>query len=176
VLADYEKMLFGRGPVPVLDPLAPSVSHEMFIPSEWTDYNGHTNDSRYSQLASEASDTFFRAIGFTPEYLATGRTFYTVEGHSRFLDQTRAGDKIKVLTRVSSYDEKRIHLWSEVVREDGVVAFTAEHLFMHVDTSTGKTSPMGSEMMSLLKPIADAHAKLPAPIGIGRHVGERPAK
>jgi carnitine 3-dehydrogenase len=81
-----------------------------------------------------------------------------------------------VLTRVSSYDEKRIHLWSEVVREDGVVAFTAEHLFMHVDTSTGKTSPMGSEMMSLLKPIADAHAKLPAPIGIGRHVGERPAK
>ena len=160
----------------MLDLLAPSVSHEMFIPAEWTDYNGHTNDSRYSQLVSEASDTFFRAIGFTPEYLATGRTFYTVEGHSRFLDQTRSGDKIKVLTRVSSYDEKRIHLWSEVVREDGVVAFTAEHLFMHVDTSTEKTSPMGSDMFALLKPIADAHAKLPAPIGIGRHVGERPAK
>jgi carnitine 3-dehydrogenase len=176
VLADYEKMLFGRGPVPVLDPLAPSVSHEMFIPAEWTDYNGHTNDSRYSQLVSEASDTFFRAIGFTPEYLATGRTFYTVEGHSRFLDQTRAGDKIKVLTRVVSYDEKRIHLWSEVVREDGVVAFTGEHLFMHVDTASGKTSAMGSEMFTLLKPIAEAHAKLPAPAGIGRHVGERPAK
>jgi hypothetical protein len=74
VLADYERELFGRGPVPVLDPLAPSVSHEMIIPADWTDYNGHTNDSRYSQLASEASDTFFRAIGFTPEYLATGRT------------------------------------------------------------------------------------------------------
>jgi len=47
---------------------------------------------------------------------------------------------------------------------------------MHVDTSTEKTSPMGSDMFALLKPIADAHAKLPAPIGIGRHVGERPAK
>ena len=99
-----------------------------------------------------------------------------MEGHTRFLDQTKAGDKIKVLTRVASYDEKRIHLWSEVVREDGVVAFTAEHLFMHVDTATGKTSPMGQEMFLLLEPIAKAHAKLPAPVGIGRHVGERPAK
>jgi carnitine 3-dehydrogenase len=62
------------------------------------------------------------------------------------------------------------------VREDGVVAFTGEHLFMHVDTATGKTSAMGSEMFTLLKPIAEAHAKLPAPAGIGRHVGERPAK
>ena len=176
VLADYERELFGRGPVPVLDPLAPSVSHEMIIPADWTDYNGHTNDSRYSQLASEASDTFFRAIGFTPEYLATGRTFYTVEGHTRYLDQTHSGDKIKVLTRVASYDEKRIHLWSEVVRDDGVVAFTAEHIFLHVDTNTGKSSPMGSEMMTKLKPIGDAHLKLPQPVGIGRRVGEKPAK
>jgi len=176
VLADYERELFGRGPVPVLDPLAPSVSHEMIIPADWTDYNGHTNDSRYSQLASEASDTFFRAIGFTPDYLATGRTFYTVEGHTRYLDQTHSGDKIKVLTRVASYDDKRIHLWSEVVREDGVVAFTAEHIFLHVDTNTEKSSPMGSEMMSKLKPIGDAHAKLPQPVGIGRRVGEKPAK
>ena len=108
--------------------------------------------------------------------MATGRTFYTVEGHTRFLDQTHSGDKIKVLTRVASYDEKRIHLWSEVVRNDGVVAFTAEHIFLHVDTNTGKSSPMGSEMMTKLKPIGDAHAKLPQPVGIGRRVGEKPAK
>jgi len=81
-----------------------------------------------------------------------------------------------VLTRVASYDEKRIHLWSEVVREDGVVAFTAEHIFLHVDTNTGKSSPMGNEMMSKLKPIGDAHLKLPQPVGIGRRVGEKPAK
>jgi hypothetical protein len=95
------------------------------------------------------------------------------------LEQAEAaqkGDKIKVLTRVASYDEKRIHLWSEVVREDGVVAFTAEHIFLHVDTNTGKSSPMGSEMMTKLKPIGDAHAKLPQPVGIGRRVGEKPAK
>ncbi len=176
VLASYEKVLFGRGPQPVLTPDKPIVALERIIPSEWADYNGHTNDSRYAQLSSEASDCFFRSIGFTDEYLASGRTFYTVESHVRFLDQTRSGDKVKVTVQVASSDAKRIHLWTEIVRTDGVVAATLEHLFMHIDTASGKTSPMGEEMLAKLQPIAEAHAKLPRPIGIGRSVGERPAK
>ncbi|MFM9138407.1 MAG: thioesterase family protein, partial [Actinomycetota bacterium] len=126
--------------------------------------------------SSEASDCFFRSIGFTDAYLASGRTFYTVESHIRFLDQTHQGDKVKVMVRVASYDDKRIHLWTEIVRADGVVAATGEHLFLHVDTASGKSSPMGSEMLAKLRPIGDAHAALPAPVGIGRRVGEKPAK
>ena len=61
------------------------------------------------------------------------------------------------------------------MREDGVVAATGEHLFLHVDTKSGKTSPMGSDMLAALKLIGDAHAKLPKPAGIGRRVGEKPA-
>ena len=58
---------------------------------------------------------------------------------------------------------------------DLVVVATGEHLFLHVDTKTGKTSPMGADMLAALKPIGDAHAKLPKPVGIGRRVGEKPA-
>ena len=176
VLADYEKILFGRGPQPVIMPDKQVVALERIIPAEWADYNDHTNDSRYAQISSEACDCFFRSIGFNDEYLASGRTFYTVESHVRFLDQTHSGDKVKVTVQVASWDAKRIHIWTEVIREDGVVAATLEHLFMHVDTSSGKTSPIGDELIARLQPIADAHAKLPRPIGIGRSVGERPAK
>ncbi|MFM9111800.1 MAG: thioesterase family protein, partial [Actinomycetota bacterium] len=175
-LANFEKALFGRGATPELRTDGPIVAMERVIPADWTDYNGHTNDSRYSQLSSEASDCFFRSIGFTDAYLASGRTFYTVESHIRFLDQTHQGDKVKVMVRVASYDDKRIHLWTEIVRADGVVAATGEHLFLHVDTASGKSSPMGSEMLAKLRPIGDAHAALPAPVGIGRRVGEKPAK
>ena len=175
-LANFEKALFGRGATPTLTLDGPVMAMERVIPADWTDYNGHTNDSRYSQLSSEASDCFFRSIGFTDAYLASGRTFYTVESHIRFLDQTHQGDKVKVMVTVASYDEKRIHLWTEIVREDGVVAATGEHLFLHVDAKSGKSSPMGTEMFDLLKPIGEAHAKLPKPVGIGRRVGEKPAK
>ena len=99
-----------------------------------------------------------------------------MESHIRFLDQTHQGDKVKVLVRVASYDDKRIHLWTEIVRADGVVAATGEHLFLHVDTASGKSSPMGEEMLATLRPIGDAHATLPQPVGIGRRVGEKPAK
>jgi carnitine 3-dehydrogenase len=175
-LANFEKALFGRGATPTLTLDGPVMAMERVIPADWTDYNGHTNDSRYSQLSSEASDCFFRSIGFTDAYLASGRTFYTVESHIRFLDQTHQGDKVKVMVTVASYDEKRIHLWTEIVREGGVVAATGEHLFLHVDAKSGKSSPMGTEMFDLLKPIGEAHAKLPKPVGIGRRVGEKPAK
>ena len=174
-LANFEKALFGRGARAGLRTDGQIVAMERVIPADWIDYNGHTNDSRYSQLSSEASDCFFRSIGFTDAYLASGRTFYTVESHIRFLDQTHQGDKVKVMVQVASYDDKRIHLWTEILRSDGVVAATGEHLFLHVDTSSGKSSPMDAEMLGKLRPIGDAHAKLPRPVGIGRRVGEKPA-
>ena len=173
-LAGYERRLAGSAPAPAPSADGPVVALERRIPDEWTDYNGHTNDSRYSQLTSEASDAFFRMIGFDDAYLASGRSFYTVESHVRFLAETRAGDAVRVLVRVASHDAKRIHLWCEVVREDGTVAATAEHLFLHVDTATGRTSEMGSDLATRLSAVADGHARLPAPTGLGRRVGEKP--
>ena len=173
-LAGYERRLAGSAPAPAPSDDGPVVALERRIPDEWTDYNGHTNDSRYSQLTSEASDAFFRMIGFDDAYLASGRTFYTVESHVRFLAETRAGDAVRVLVRVASHDAKRIHLWCEVVTDDGTVAATAEHLFLHVDAASGRTSEMGADLAARLASVAARHASLPPPTGIGRRVGEKP--
>lgn len=174
VLADYEHLLMERAPKPELRDDVPIIALERTIAAEWTDYNDHTNDSRYSQMSSEACDNFFRAIGFDAAYLASGRTFYTLESHVRYLEQTRSGDHIQVRVQVVGLDQKKIHLFTDVVRADGVVAATAEHLFIHIDTSTQKSSPIGEEILSNVVPIAAAHGKLPIPEGIGRRVGERP--
>jgi carnitine 3-dehydrogenase len=172
-LANYEHLLMNRAPKPQLTIDEPTIALERTIPAEWTDYNGHTNDSRYAQASSEACDNFFRGIGFDAAYLASGRTFYTVESHVRYLEQTRAGDHIQVRVQVVGLDRKKIHLFTDVVRTDGVIAATAEHLFIHIDTSTQKSSPIGDEIFSKIVPIAAAHGKLPMPEGIGRRVGER---
>ena len=56
VVDRYERTLFGRAePRPsrsstsIGQPLHPV---ERIVPTEWVDYNGHTNDSRYLQLSS----------------------------------------------------------------------------------------------------------------------------
>jgi len=173
-LKHFEQSLLDRAPKVDLDPSRPIVALEKIIPADWTDYNGHTNDSRYGQLASEAGDNFLRSIGLSQRYLAEIGTFFTVESHVRFLDQTHAGDKITVLLRVVSCDAKRLHLWTEIVRDDGVVAATAEYLLLHVDAKTQKSAPMSDEMLATVTQIGSSHASLPPPVGIGRKVGDKP--
>ena len=173
-LKQFEQALLDRGPTVDLDPSQPIVALEKVIPADWTDYNNHTNDSRYGQLASEAGDNFLRSIGLDRRYLAETGTFFTVESHVRFLDQTHAGDKVRVLLRVVSFDAKRLHLWTEIVREDGVVAATPEYLLLHVDAATQKSAPMSDDMLAIVTRIGTAHAALPTPTGLGRRVGDKP--
>ena len=55
-LADFERALFDRGNrvADDVDLTGPIRIHERVVPTEWVDYNGHTNDSRYMQITSEA--------------------------------------------------------------------------------------------------------------------------
>jgi carnitine 3-dehydrogenase len=109
------------------------------------------------------------------QYLANVGTFFTVESHTRFLDQTHAGDKVRVELRVLSFDVKKMHVWTEIVREDGVVAATVEYLLLHVDAKSQKSAPMGEAMFATLSRIGSGHGKLGTPAGVGRRVGEKPA-
>ena len=174
-LKQFEQSLLTRAPHVELDTTQPIVALEKIIPADWTDYNGHTNDSRYGQLASEAGDNFLRTIGLNQQYLSETGTFFTVESHVRFLDQTHAGDKVRVLLRIVSFDAKRLHLWTDIVRDDGVVAATTEYLLLHVDAKTQKSAPMSDVMLAAVTQIGSAHASLPAPNGVGRKVGDKPS-
>jgi len=173
-LKQFEQALLDRGPRVDLDPTKPIMALEKIVPADWTDYNGHTNDSRYGQLASEAGDNFLRSIGLNDDYLASTGTFFTVESHVRFLDQTHAGDKIRVFLRLLSFDAKRLHVWTEIVREDGAIAATAEYLLLHVDATHHKSAPMSEAMLATVSAIGATHAALPTPVGVGRKVGEKP--
>ncbi|MFN6122281.1 MAG: 3-hydroxyacyl-CoA dehydrogenase NAD-binding domain-containing protein, partial [Actinomycetes bacterium] len=80
VLDRYEKVLFDRASQTAVEPdlTRPLRLHEVKVPTEWVDYNGHMNDSRYMQLSSECGDRFLRFIGMDAAYLESGRSFFTV--------------------------------------------------------------------------------------------------
>src|SRR4051794_36393511 len=58
--ADYERELFSRAQTPpaAIEASQPLLTHTTRIPTDWVDYNGHTNDSRYAQLSCDAADAF----------------------------------------------------------------------------------------------------------------------
>ncbi len=175
VLDRYEKALFDRTSRSAVEPdlSRPLRMHHVTVPTEWVDYNGHMNDSRYMQLSSEGGDRFLRYIGMDGAYLESGRSFFTVESHLNFIAQAKAGDQLYVTIQLISHDAKRLRLFTAMRREDddSLVA-TAEHMMLHVDTTLDKASPADPAIIEMLDRIAQHHSTLAVPTQAGRAIGQ----
>jgi carnitine 3-dehydrogenase len=175
VLADYEKALLDRADRPepeAADPTQPLRIHDCVIPTDWVDYNGHTNDARYAQLSCDASDVLLRMIGLDAEHLAGGHSWFTVEAHISYLAQSRAGDPVYVTTQIIGHSPKKLHVFNRMhLAADDTLIATGEHLYLYVDTRTDKTVDAPADMQARIAAIAAPHAALPEPPQAGRFVG-----
>ena len=150
--------------------------YEVTVPGGWVDYNGHMTEFRYLQLCGDATDAFLIHIGLDADYRAKGCSAYTVETHIRHLAEVKAGERLSVETRLLGHDAKRFRLHHAILREDGSIAATGEHMLLHVDTAASRATPMSEALVTALDAVAaqetEAH---PAHAGAGiRSVGKAP--
>ena len=112
------------------------------VPVDWTDYNGHMNESRYGQVVSDASEVVLRTIGTPPEDTErTGLTWFTVETRIGYRQETHAGERIIVDSRVIEGAGKKLRLSHTMRRAaDGALLAEADQLLVHVDLATRKSS------------------------------------
>ncbi len=142
------------------------------IPTSWTDYNGHMNETHYLEAGSKATDAFMTLIGADEAYLASGNSYFTVESHVRYLDEVLAGEEITVTTQVIGGAGKKMHLFHRIFRQDGTLAATVETMLLHVSLKTrASTLPEATVADSLAK-FATAHADLEQD-GVGRAIGQK---
>ena len=168
VLRDYEAALFSRAHrasrAAAHDLSRPLALHTARVAPDWVDFNNHMTESRYLQVFGDATDALLRLVGVDREYMAAGRSFYTVETHLRHLREVAGGEPIAVTTRVLGGDGKRLHLFHTMfhggsrVTSDGGGELdgsggddplaTAEHLLLHVDTTARRAAPAAPEVMA----------------------------
>lgn len=153
---------------------APLLVHRTTVRSEWVDYNGHMSEWCYLLVIGDSSDAFFRRVGIDDGYRAAGASLFTVETHIRNLLECSEGDSLALTLRVLGVDSKRVHLAHEIVRPDGGVAATGEQMLLHVDTGTGRVSPLPATVLDRVRELVDAHSVLPRPDWVG-HVMRLPA-
>jgi carnitine 3-dehydrogenase len=175
VLAAYERTLFDARrpatPDDTADIARPLRLHELRVPPEWVDYNGHMHESRYLQVFGDAADALFRFVGIDSEYLTAGGSYYTVETHLSLLRQVLAEERLHVTTQVLGYDSKRLHAFHSLYRSaDGVLLATAEQMYLHVDTTAGRAGAAADVVLARISRIAEAHAGLPRPDRAGRRI------
>ena len=175
VLDQFERQLFERMGAAMTEPdlSGPIRLHEVRVPTEWVDYNGHVNDSRYFQLSSETIDRLLRYIGMDDAYLAGGHSWFTVESHVNFSAQAKAGDHLYCTVQLVSHDAKKMRVFTVMHRgDDDTVVATAEHMLLHVDTTADKAVPAAPEMTAKLDAIATHHSALALPSNAGRGIGQ----
>jgi len=137
------------------------------IPIDWTDYNGHMNESRYGQVFSDAGDVVMGMIGADQAYIDSGLSYFTVENLIQFRNETHPHEKIHVITQVLQAEGKKLRMYHEMKREDGELLCTCNQLLIHVSLETRRSCEPGGEMAAKMKALHDAQTKLPKPESMG---------
>ncbi|MEM6423162.1 MAG: thioesterase family protein, partial [Pseudomonadota bacterium] len=136
---------------------------ERTVPHDWTDYNGHMNESRFGQAFSDAADAVMAAIGADAAYIADQLSYFTVDIRIRFLAEAHAGEIIRVRSQVLEGQGKKLRLFHRMLKADGAEMATAEQLLIHVSLETRRACLPRPNIAARLEALAEAHSALPAP-------------
>ncbi len=137
------------------------------IPIDWTDYNGHMNESRYGQVFSDAGDVVMAMIGADADYIRSGLSYFTVDNHITYREETNAGDEIRVVTHVQEAKGKKLRMYHEMMHVDGRLLATCNQLLIHVSLETRRSCEPGPEVSAKLDALHAAQSKLPRPASMG---------
>jgi carnitine 3-dehydrogenase len=135
------------------------------IPNDWTDYNGHMNESRYGQIFSDAADIIMKTVGANEAYIASGLSYFTVDIAIKFLAETHAGSNIHVKSYILQGEGKKMRLFHQMYGEDGTLMATGEQMLIHVSLETRRACEPRKDVLTNLERIAAAHSKIEDPRG-----------
>ncbi len=139
---------------------------ERSIPIDWTDYNGHMNESRYGQLFSDAADAIMVLVGADPDYIESGYSYFTVDNHIRYLSELNAGDQVSVTTQVLEGRGKKLRLFHRVFDQEGTLASTCTQMLIHVSLETRRSCDPLPDVLAAVEDLAAAQDQLPTPDGV----------
>lgn len=168
VILDHERTLPEGGEIDGLP-----ISLRRTVPVTWTDYNGHMNEAAYLELGSWATDGLMQRVGANADYVASGKSFFTVDTRIRYLAEVHRGTLLTVTTQVLEGGAGKVmKLFHRVHTADGILAATIETMLLHTDLTTRRTCLPEAHVAQALAALAAAHRGRPAP-GAGGAVGQR---
>src|SRR3977135_2755493 len=147
----------------------PFLSSIMQIEPQWIDYNGHLNMAYYNVMFDRAIDELWLKLGIGPGYMKErhGSTF-TAECHVRYIREIHLGDPVQGSILLVAADEKRLHTFEELRHAaEGWLSATSENMTLHIDMAARKTAPFPPDIRVRIEAVANAHAAVPRPAGLG---------
>ncbi|MDA9932299.1 thioesterase family protein [Gammaproteobacteria bacterium] len=117
----------------------PYLANQITVTSDMCDHNDHMNVNYYYKMFDEVySKLYFEELDFSPEYVASGFSTFTLEDNIRYLKEFRLGDKIYPSFLLNNANEKILHFVGILLNENNELAAIFETVLGHINLNERK--------------------------------------
>jgi acyl-CoA thioester hydrolase len=151
---------------------APFVSTRLQVLPQWIDGNGHMNVAFYLHAFDLAFDEVFEQLALGEEMMTSAATStFAAEMHMTFQGEVFEGDRLRITAQLVAMDAKKFHWFQAMYHaEKGYLAATCEWMILFIDMTQRRVTEIPAAPRQRLEQVLAAHAVLPQPPEIGRHI------
>ena len=126
----------------------PYLANQITVTSDMCDHNDHMNVNFYYKMFDEVySKLYFEELDFSPEYVASGFSTFTLEDNIRYLKEFRLGDKIYPSFLLNNANEKMLHFAGILLNENNELAAIFETVLGHINLNERKMVPFSDDRL-----------------------------
>ena len=126
----------------------PYLANQITVTTDMCDHNDHMNVNYYYKMFDEVySKLYFEELDFSPEYLASGFSTFTLEDNIRYLKELRLGDKIYPSFLLNNANEKMLHFAGILLNENNELAAIFETVLGHINLNERKMVPFSDDRL-----------------------------
>ena len=126
----------------------PYLANQITVTSDMCDHNDHMNVNYYYKMFDEVySKLYFEELDFSPEYVASGFSTFTLEDNIRYLKEFRLRDKIYPSFLLNNVNEKMLHFVGILLNENNELAAIFETVLGHINLNERKMVPFSDDRL-----------------------------
>ena len=126
----------------------PYLANQITVTTDMCDHNDHMNVNYYYKMFDEVySKLYLEELDFSPEYVASGFSTFTLEDNIRYLKEFRLGDKIYPSFLLNNANEKMLHFAGILLNENNELAAIFETVLGHINLNERKTVPFSDDRL-----------------------------
>ena len=126
----------------------PYLANQITVTTDMCDHNDHMNVNYYYKMFDEVySKLYFEELDFSPEYVASGFSTFTLEDNIRYLKEFRLEDKIYPSFLLNNANEKMLHFVGILLNENNELAAIFETVLGHINLNERKMVPFSDDRL-----------------------------
>ncbi len=136
----------------------PYSSDPVIVSLDMCDHNKHMNVNYYYRMFDDSyTSMYIEELDFSPEYIASGFSTFTLEDSIRYLKEFRLGDKVYPSFHLNNVNNKLLHFVGILLNDENELAAIFETVLGHIDLNARKVTDFKEQRLQKLLSYMDSN-------------------